>query len=90
MCAWKGYIFHNNDNAARWVTIYLKSASDVVLGTTVPDFTILIGANASVTWDFRNPIISEKGLSIAAATTETGTSGPTAAVTGAVLYAERG
>lgn len=90
VCAWRGYILHNNVSAARWVQVYCLPAADVVPGTTVPDFTIMLGASASVAWDFYNPIISEKGFSFTATSTEVGIGSVTTAVTGVLLYAEQG
>ena len=81
-----GFLFHNNDASARWVQVFFRSASQVTLGTTPPDFTILIAASGSVAWDFYNPIRQGTGLSLAATTTETGTTAPTAGVTGVIYY----
>ena len=80
-----GYTLHNNDSSARWVQVYFREAASVTPGTTAAELTILIGASASVSLIYEHPI-SVRGLSLSAATTETGTTAPTAAVTGQIFY----
>ena len=81
-----GYILHNNDAARRWVQVFFRPASEVVLGTTVPNYTISVGASGSVAWDFYRPIRQGTGLSLACTTTEIGSTGATAAMTGSIYY----
>ena len=84
-----GYLLHNNDNAARWLQIFFRPASEVILGTTAPDMTVLVGASASLLGsltDDENNIRQGTGLSVACTTTEIGTTGPTAAMTGSIFY----
>lgn len=85
-----GFILHNNDAATRWVRIYYKPSADVTPGTTIPDLTIMLGASQSIALELRNPIrkVGSVGLAVDAATTETGSTAPTASVTGEILYKE--
>ncbi len=83
---WLGYVFHNNDAATRWVQVFFKPKAQVTVGETKPDFTILIGSQQSIAWDFVRPIGRVgTGLSFAATTTETGSTAPTARVTGQII-----
>lgn len=86
--ALKGWILNNNDASPRWVQVFFKPGASVILGTTPPDLTIQIGASSSVAIDFENTFHEGTGLSAAATTTETGTSAPTARVTGTFLYSK--
>ena len=88
-CAFKGYLFHNNNSARVWIQIFFKPSDEVELGVTAPDLTVSIGATASVAWDMYQPIIFGTGLSIAASDAEVGTT-VTTAVTGTILYAKQG
>ena len=86
--AFIGYVLNNNDAAARWLQIFFRPATEVVLGTTAPDMTILVGASGSVAWDWQDPIAQGTGFSVACTTTETGASGPTATMTGSIFYVD--
>ena len=82
---WMGYVFHNNTASDNWVQVFFRPAGQVVLGTTPPDFTVLINANDSATLWFKDPIRQGTGFSVAGTTTETGSSAPATLTTGQVL-----
>lgn len=87
---WSGYLLHNNDAATvSWVQVFFKPSNEVTLGTTAPDFTIKLGAGESIAWDFLNPIRQGTGFTVAGTTTETGSTAPSAAVTGAFFFKPR-
>ena len=86
-----GFMLHNNDAATRWLQVFFKQASDVALGTTPPDMTVMVGSGSSIfgsLGDDNSVIRSVEGLSVACTTTETGSTGPTSAMTGSVFYGE--
>lgn len=64
----------NNNAAVGWLQIFLKPASGVTLGTTVPDMSIPLTASGELTWSFGSQgwNLGGTGLSIAATTTRTG------------------
>ena len=83
------YLLHNNDSATRWLQVFFRPASEVVLGTTAPDMTILVGASQSILGsltDDESNIRQGTGLSVACTTTETGSTAPTSAMTGSIFY----
>lgn len=87
---WAGYLLHNNDATnPSWVQVFFKPSAEVMLGTTAPDFTIKLGGGESIAWDFLNPIRQGTGFTVAGTTTETGSSAPTAAVTGVFFFKPR-
>jgi|SRR6185503_18101211 len=87
---WAGYLLHNNDaSLPSWVQVFFKPAAEVMLGTTGPDFTIKLGAGESIAWDLLNPIRQGTGFTVAGTTTETGSTAPTAPVTGAFFFKPR-
>jgi hypothetical protein len=79
---WLGYVLHEKSNVVTFVQIFYKPASEVVLGSTAPDFTVRLAASDSVALDFRRPIEVKGGMSAAATTTETGSTGAATATTG--------
>lgn len=85
-----GYILHNGNAATSWVQIFFRKASEVVLGTTPPDLTIMLGASQSIALELRSPLrkIGSKGLTVAGTTAETGNSAAT--VTGEILFKKLG
>jgi len=72
--------------AARWLQVWFKQKLEVQPGVTPPDFTVMVGASSSIAWD-HGYIISDEGtgFTIYAATTETGTTAPTLAMTGTIF-----
>lgn len=83
------YLLHNNDASTRWLQVFFRPASEVTLGTTAPDMTILVGASQSILGsltDDESNIRQGTGLSVACTTTETGSTAPTAAMTGSIFY----
>lgn len=84
---WYGYTLNNNDAAARWVQVFYKPAANVAYGVDMPNRSILIPASGNVTLEMENPVVCP-GFTVAAATTETGTSTPTLGVTGTFYFAK--
>ena len=81
-----GYLLHNHDAAIVYVQVFFKPAVEVILGTDAPDMTIMIGSEESIAWDFYRPIICPRGISMAATTTEVGTTSVTLSVTGEIFF----
>lgn len=86
---WAGYLIHNNDSAVTWVQVFFKPAIEVQIGITAPDFTIKLGSQESLAWDWLNPIRQGTGFTVAATTTETGSTSVTAATTGVFFFKPR-
>ncbi len=86
------YGFHltNGDAALVYVQIFLKPASQVVLGTTVPDATYTLPVSASTHIELNHSIGKPAGLSIAVVTTNGGSTGATVGATGHVYVAREG
>jgi hypothetical protein len=81
-----GYVLHNNNAAVRWVQFYFRPASEVIVGTTAPDFTVMIGSSGTVQTTFDEPILATTGLSVSSTTTEVGTGAVVVDTTGSILY----
>ena len=64
-------IWHNDDNAARFMQIFNKLSTDVVLATTTPDQVIQLGADSTQTFPFGD-VIFDIGFSFAITTTRNG------------------
>ena len=69
-------LWHNDDGAARFMQIFRRLAADVVLGTTVPDLVIQLGADATDVFPFGDTLISP--FSFAITTTRGGSTAGTA------------
>ena len=83
---WYGFCLNNRDASARWLQVFFKPEASVVYGTTAPDKTIEVPAGGSVSDEFNNPFLVT-GITVAAATTETGTTAPTNPITGELYFA---
>lgn len=85
---WAGYNFINNDAATRFIQIFFRPASEVILGTTLPDDVFLLGSSGTIVHRFNEDefVTQGRALSISVTTTENGTTGPTNAVTGSIYY----
>ena len=75
-----GFFQYNPSNAAAYVQFFdVSSAGDVTLGTTVPTFVIGAATGSFSQGQFCKPIQFTNGMAIAATTTPTGSSAPSAA-----------
>lgn len=85
---WAGFNLNNNDAATRYMQVFFRPASEVILGTTPADDVISVGANGTVVHRFSKDefVTQGRALSVAVTTTESGTTGPTAAMTGSIYY----
>lgn len=81
-----GFDLTNNDATTAWLQIFFKPSSNVVLGTTAPDITIKFGGNESRERFYYYPIRCIGGFSVAATTTETGSTSVTLPMTGVIYY----
>jgi hypothetical protein len=84
--SWYGYFVNNNDASVRWVQIFLKPLSQVILGTTSPDISFPVPASGGVQTTFEHPIRLGTGFTIACTTTEIGSTGATIGATGSFLF----
>lgn len=92
-CTFYGAMFMNVSSAPAYIQVFAVSATtDVSLGVTVPTFVIPVPVNstaangAAFVLETDRGISITKGMSIAATTTATGSTGPSAALTGFVQY----
>ena len=81
-----GYVVHNPNAAVAWVQVFNLPAADVTLGTTAPSYTIKTGADGGLAQEFVNPINMKSGLSVAATTTETGSTANTTGLSVNILF----
>ena len=83
-----GFLFENNHTATVYVQVFNKLASNVVLGTTVPDRTIMVPASAAFGKDATDfPLLyCDVAMSIACTATRTGAGAPGAALTSNVWF----
>lgn len=86
-CRLYGYTLHNNDGAAAaWLQIFFKPANEVTLGTTSPDKTLRIATGGSITDYEMQPWRGARGFTVAATTTETGSTAPGSPMTGEFAF----
>jgi hypothetical protein len=83
---WLGYNLINNDAAARFLQIFFRPASEVILGTTPNDEALFVPANGTIFFQFQDWLLQGRALSVACTTTENGFLGPTANMTGSIYY----
>lgn len=81
-----GWVVHNPNGAVSWLQVFDRPSTQVMLGTTPPALTVKVGADGSVVQEQVNPVNMSAGLSIAATTTETGSTAPTTGLSVSVLY----
>ena len=81
-----GYKIENPNTGVAWVQVFYRPNTEVILGTTAPDFTIKVGDNGNAAWDFNWPIDAPLGLSIAATTEETGSTAPTSNLSAVIFF----
>lgn len=70
-------IWHNDDNAIRFMQVFNAKAADVTLGTTVADFAFQIAADVTVVVPMGNAVFGT-ALSIAITSDSTGSTTGTA------------
>ncbi len=87
---WYGGQFDNIANAApSYVQIFNKKAGAVVLGTTVPDYVLVIATGRVVHFSKdKRPLIFDQGFSAAATTTKTGNTAPATAIDATFYFTE--
>lgn len=73
----RSIIWHNDDNAARFMQIFDKLTADVTIGTTVPDMVIQIAADTTSSFPFEDAVF-QTGFIFAITTTRTGSTSGTA------------
>ena len=73
----KGIVWHNDDASIRFMQLFNVSEADVVLGTTVPNMIIQLGADTTDSWNLFNGVF-ETACSFAITSTRTGSTGGTA------------
>lgn len=83
---WLGFNLINNDAATRFLQVFYRPASEVILGTTPNDDVLFVPANGNIFFQFSDFLFQGRGLSVAATTGETNNVGPTAAMTGRIYY----
>ena len=82
-----GYLINNPNAAEAFMQIFYKPSTSVILGTTAPDLIVKIAATGSVAWDFMDPRgVNSTGLSMAATTTDTGSTANTTGLSGTIFY----
>ena len=82
-----GYLIHNPNGSEAFVQVFYRPSNSVILGTTAPDLIIKVAANGSVAWDFQDPRgVNSIGLSVAATTTDTGSTAPTTGLSGTIFH----
>lgn len=81
-----GFELNNNDAAVTFLQVWFLPVAQVSWGVTPPHMTFQFAASTPREVSFAYPIRKGTGLTVAAATTETGTTPSTAGMTGSVLY----
>lgn len=82
-----GYIIYNPNSSAAYVQVFdVATAGGVTLGTTRPDMVIPIPATSGANLEFANGVSFANGIQIAAATTDSGSTGPSTGLTVTILY----
>lgn len=75
-----GWNIQNPNAAASYVQFFNKLAANVTVGSTVNDYSLLIAANSSVYTDRNRPLNFGTGFTVAATTTEAGSTAPVSAL----------
>ena len=83
-----GFECNNNDAAVTFLQVWFRPVSEVTWGTTPPDMTFQFASSTPREVSFAYPIRRGTGLTVAAATTETGITASTAGMTGSILFKE--
>lgn len=83
---WYGYSINNNDASVRWLQVFFRPATGVVLGVTAPDMTIAIPASGNATFELENPVLAATGFTVACTTAETGSTGASSGATGQFFF----
>lgn len=82
-----GWHFDNTANSAKsYVQFFNAAVANVTLGTTTPYFAILVPAQGASDAYMTVPVEFGTAISIAATTTVTGSTGPTADLVAVVFY----
>lgn len=76
----------NNDASNRYLQIFNKTASNVILGTTSPTFVFHVQANGASVFDIPHGISLTPGFSMALTTTPSGNGAPTNPAYVSLLY----
>jgi len=81
-----GYMFFNPNSSVEYIQVFNVASGSVTLGATTPTYVIPIPAAAAANIEFANGIAHSTAITVAATTTATGSSAPTTALTGFVLF----
>lgn len=76
----------NNDTANRFLQIFNKLASNVILGVTPPTFVLHVQGNGTAVYDLPNGLDLSPAFSIVCTTTPTGAVAVTNAAYVSILY----
>jgi hypothetical protein len=82
-----GNAFNPHATDVAYLQFFDQVAAAVVLGTTVPVFTVAVPPGGSVVFDPPRPIQCETGLSYACTATQLGAGAPSAPITMWLAYA---
>lgn len=89
-----GFInLYNPNTAVTYIQVFNKTSANVTVGSTTPDFVITLPGVASASGtgsdrnlEITNGVAMSTGITIAATTTPTGSTGPSNAIVGTFLY----
>lgn len=85
-CTVGGYIVHNPNAAVTYIQVWNLASASVTVGTTAPTWTIGVPANGTANLELVNGILHGTGFTVAATTTATGSTAPSAACVCTFLY----
>jgi len=81
-----GYMFYNPNSSVVYLQVWNVAIGSVTVGTTTPTYVIPIPATAGANVEFTNGINHSTEINIAVTTTATGSTAPSTAVDGFMLF----
>ena len=81
-----GYMLYNPNAAVTYVQVFDAASANVTVGTTTPTYVIPLPPASGANIEFTLGISHATAITVAATTTATGSSAPSSAVTGFILY----
>lgn len=81
-----GYMFYNSNSSAVYIQVFNAATGSVTLGTTNPTYVIPLPANGAANVEFANGIAHGTAISVAVTTTASGSTAPTTALNGFILF----
>lgn len=81
-----GEVFNGDASAVAYLVFFQVAAASVVLGTTVPVYTVAVPAGAARAFVPPRPIRCTTAMSYAAVTTRLGSTAPSTALTACIHY----